>query len=157
MSFLEMLDQLNERLAAEGKDVIAFESDCREGICGSLIRQSTASPPAPEGHHRLPQVHARSLGWRRIALEPWRAFPLVKDLVVDRWAFDWIFPPRVRRGSSPSNTGAPRWTPTRSRRPRSRVEHALGRRVVHRLRRLRRGPQERRRHALHRPRRSRHL
>ena len=94
MSFLEMLDVVNEALIAKGEDPIAFDSDCREGICGTcgfLINGVAARPGS--GHDGLPAAHAAIQGRRHDrSLEPWRAkaFPLIKDLVVDRSAFDRI-------------------------------------------------------------------
>ncbi len=93
MSFLEMLDQLNERLAAEGKDVIAFESDCREGICGSCSLMINGLPHGGQGGTTTCQLFMRSFqDGDEIWVEPWRAraFPVIKDLVCDRSAFDRI-------------------------------------------------------------------
>ncbi|SKM24149.1 succinate dehydrogenase/fumarate reductase, Fe-S protein subunit [Mycobacteroides abscessus subsp. massiliense] len=92
-SFLEMLDVLNEQLANEGQDPIAFDHDCREGICGmcSLVINGTAH--GPEKATTTCQLHMRKFaGVKTITVEPWRAraFPVVKDLVVDRSAFDTI-------------------------------------------------------------------
>jgi len=93
MSFLEMLDVLNEKLALEGKDPVAFDSDCREGICGPCGLDINGVAHA---HHAgtatcgLRMRHYRS--GETITIEPWRAksFPIIKDLVVDRSAFDRI-------------------------------------------------------------------
>ena len=96
MSFLEMLDVLNERLTMEGDDPIAFDSDCREGICGMC---GVVINGVPHGRGDSPvqtttcQLHMRSFSdGDVIDIEPWRAdpFPVVKDLVVDRSAFDRI-------------------------------------------------------------------
>jgi succinate dehydrogenase / fumarate reductase, iron-sulfur subunit len=92
MSFLEMLDVLNERLTNEGKDPIAFDSDCREGICGQcgLVINGIAHGPQQT---TTCQLHMRSFkDGDVIDIEPWRAepFPVIKDLVVNRGAFDRI-------------------------------------------------------------------
>jgi succinate dehydrogenase / fumarate reductase iron-sulfur subunit len=92
MSFLEMLDVLNERLTLKGDDPIAFDSDCREGICGmcGLVINGVAHGP---GQTTTCQLHMRSFkDGDVIDVEPWRAepFPVIKDLVVDRGAFDRI-------------------------------------------------------------------
>jgi succinate dehydrogenase / fumarate reductase iron-sulfur subunit len=108
MSFLEMLDVLNEDLSMRGEDPIAFDSDCREGICGMC---SLVINGVPHGGHRgtaTCQLHMRHFrDGQTITIEPWRAraFPLVKDLVVDRAAFDRI----VQAGGfvSVSTGGAP--------------------------------------------------
>ena len=93
MSFLEMLDVVNEDLAKKGEDTIAFDSDCREGICGmcSLVVNGVAH--GPDRGTTVCQLHMRRFKDNdRVVLEPWRAraFPIVKDLVVDRSAFDRI-------------------------------------------------------------------
>jgi succinate dehydrogenase / fumarate reductase, iron-sulfur subunit len=93
MSFLEMLDVANEGLIAAGQDPIAFESDCREGICGSCGFLVNGIPHGPDPGTTVCQLHMRRFtDNERLTLEPWRAkaFPLVKDLVVDRSAFDRI-------------------------------------------------------------------
>ena len=92
MSFLEMLDVLNERLTLKGDDPIAFDSDCREGICGmcGLVINGVAHGP---GQTTTCQLHMRSFkDGDVIDVEPWRAepFPVIKDLVVNRGAFDRI-------------------------------------------------------------------
>jgi succinate dehydrogenase / fumarate reductase iron-sulfur subunit len=91
MSFLEMLDVINESLVKQGKDSIAFDSDCREGICGmcSLVVNGVAR--GPDRGTTVCQLHMRRFkDGDTITVEPWRAkaFPVVKDLVVDRSAFD---------------------------------------------------------------------
>ncbi|MGH7470998.1 MAG: succinate dehydrogenase/fumarate reductase iron-sulfur subunit [Longimicrobiales bacterium] len=92
-SFLEMLDVLNERLIREGADPIAFDHDCREGICGScgFMINGQAHGPLPETS--VCQLHMRHFrGHTEIWLEPWRAsaFPVIKDLIVDRSPLDRI-------------------------------------------------------------------
>ena len=109
MSFLEMLDLLNEQLTVEGEEPVAFDHDCREGICGMcgvVINGSAhgrASSPVPT---TTCQLHMRSFAdGATIDVEPWRAggFPVIKDLVVDRTAFDRI----IQAGGYISvNTGA---------------------------------------------------
>ena len=92
-SFLEMLDVLNERLIAENKDPVAFDSDCREGICGSCGLMIDGQAHGPETLTATCQLHMRRFkNGDTITIEPWRAkaFPIIKDLVVDRSAFDRI-------------------------------------------------------------------
>jgi succinate dehydrogenase / fumarate reductase, iron-sulfur subunit len=93
MSFLEMLDVLNERLLAEGTEPIAFESDCREGICGSCGVMINGQPHGPQRGTATCQLHMRLYrDGDTIVVEPFRAasFPIVKDLVVDRSALDRV-------------------------------------------------------------------
>jgi succinate dehydrogenase / fumarate reductase iron-sulfur subunit len=93
MSFLEMLDELNERLIKEGLEPVAFDHDCREGICGSCSMMINGQAHGPERGGTTCQLHMRSFrDGDEIVIEPWRAkaFPIVKDLVVDRSAFDRI-------------------------------------------------------------------
>ncbi len=93
MSFLEMLDLLNLDLARKGEDVVAFDHDCREGICGSCSLFINGRPHGPLRGVATCQLHMRSFkDGDTIVIEPWRAaaFPIVKDLVVDRSAFDRI-------------------------------------------------------------------
>jgi succinate dehydrogenase / fumarate reductase iron-sulfur subunit len=93
MSFLEMLDVLNERLIAEGKEPVAFEHDCREGICGSCGMVINGRPHGPRPRTTACQLHMRMFkDGDEIWIEPWRAkaFPVLKDLIVDRSAFDRI-------------------------------------------------------------------
>src|ERR1700748_1645696 len=93
MSFLEMLDVVNEGLIARGQDPIAFDSDCREGICGTCGFLVDGVAHGPMRGTTVCQLHMRSFkDGDTLTLEPWRAraFPLVKDLVVDRSAFDRI-------------------------------------------------------------------
>jgi succinate dehydrogenase / fumarate reductase iron-sulfur subunit len=90
-SFLEMLDVLNERLIAEGAEPVAFDHDCREGICGMCSLVINGTPHGPERATTTCQLHMRKFeDGEVIDIEPWRAaaFPVVKDLVVDRSAFD---------------------------------------------------------------------
>lgn len=93
MSFLEMLDVMNENLSLNGKPQIAFESDCREGICGACSLTINGIPHGPQASTTTCQLHMRSFkNGDEIIIEPFRAagFPLIKDLVVDRSAFDRI-------------------------------------------------------------------
>ncbi|MDC7995166.1 succinate dehydrogenase/fumarate reductase iron-sulfur subunit [Altibacter sp. HG106] len=93
MSFLEMLDVLNADLIENGKDPVEFDHDCREGICGSCSLQINGRPHGPKRHITTCQLHMRSFkDGDTIVIEPWRAkaFPVIKDLVVDRTAFDRI-------------------------------------------------------------------
>src|ERR1700719_2464348 len=93
MSFLEMLDVLNEELFKRGEAPVAFEHDCREGICGSCGFLVNGVPHGPRRHTTVCQLHMRFFkDGDALTLEPWRAraFPVVKDLVVDRSAFDRI-------------------------------------------------------------------
>ncbi len=93
MSFLEMLDVLNERLVREGEDPIAFDHDCREGICGMCSLMINGLAHGPSRRTTTCQLHMRSFNdGDTIYIEPWRAkaFPVIKDLVVDRSAFDHI-------------------------------------------------------------------
>lgn len=93
MSFLEMLDVLNEQLIGEKKDPIAFEHDCREGICGACSMVINGQPHGPQKGTTTCQLHMRQFkDGDVIAIEPFRAkaFPIVKDLVVNRSAFDRI-------------------------------------------------------------------
>jgi len=93
MSFLEMFDVLNERLISEGKDAIAFDHDCREGICGSCSMYVNGQAHGPWKNNTVCQLHMRAFkDGDTIVVEPWRsaAFPVIKDLMVDRTAFDRI-------------------------------------------------------------------
>ena len=92
-SFFEMLDQVNEGLNHAGEDPIAFDSDCREGICGACGLMINGSPHGPQQGTATCQVHMRKFtDGQPITIEPWRAaaFPVIKDLVVDRSIFDDI-------------------------------------------------------------------
>jgi succinate dehydrogenase / fumarate reductase iron-sulfur subunit len=105
MSFLEMLDMLNEQLNARGEEPIAFDSDCREGICGMCGLMISGRAHGPEVTTTC-QLHMRSFSdGDEITIEPWRAdaFPVIKDLVVDRTAFDRII---QAGGFISANTGA---------------------------------------------------
>ncbi|MGF1565072.1 MAG: succinate dehydrogenase/fumarate reductase iron-sulfur subunit [Flavobacteriales bacterium] len=93
MSFLEMMDVLNNRLITDGKDPVAFDHDCREGICGMCSMYINGEAHGPGRGVTTCQLHMRSFkDGDTIYVEPWRAsaFPVVKDLVVDRSAFDRI-------------------------------------------------------------------
>jgi succinate dehydrogenase / fumarate reductase iron-sulfur subunit len=93
MSFLEMLDVVNERLQANGEEAIAFDHDCREGICGSCGMLINGAAHGPRRATTACQLHMRSFrDGDTITVEPWRAaaFPVLRDLVVDRGALDRI-------------------------------------------------------------------
>ena len=93
MSFLEMLDVVNEKKILSGKDPIAFDHDCREGICGSCGAMVNGRAHGPEKGTTLCQLHMRHFSnGDTVIIEPWRsrAFKVIKDLVVDRSAFDKI-------------------------------------------------------------------
>lgn len=103
-SFLEMLDILNNNLIREGKEPIAFDHDCREGICGICSLYINGRPHGPDDEITTCQLHCRKFkDGDVITVEPWRsaAFPVVKDLVVDRNAFDKI----LQAGGFVSTTG----------------------------------------------------
>lgn len=105
-SFLEMLDVLNEQLITKGEEPVAFEHDCREGICGSCAMMINGNAHGPKAGTTTCQLHMRSFkDGDVIYVEPWRAraFPVIKDLVCDRGAFDRI----IQAGGYVSvNTGA---------------------------------------------------
>ena len=108
MSFLEMLDVVNEGLIAKGEDPIAFDHDCREGICGACGMVINGRPHGPQRATTTCQLHMRSFpDGAELWIEPWRAlaFPVLKDLVVDRGALDRIIQAggfiTVRTGSAP--------------------------------------------------------
>jgi succinate dehydrogenase / fumarate reductase iron-sulfur subunit len=93
MSFLEMLDIVNDRMTTEGREPIAFEHDCREGICGSCGMMINGQAHGPQRGTATCQLHMRKFSdGDEIFVEPWRAaaFPVLRDLVVDRSAFDRI-------------------------------------------------------------------
>jgi len=114
MSFLEMLDVLNDRLTREGKDPVAFDHDCREGICGMCGAVVDGVPHGPDEATTLCQLHMRRFrDGQTITIEPFRAraFPLIKDLVVDRSALDRIIQAggyvSVNTGSAPDGNTVP--------------------------------------------------
>ena len=93
MSFLEMFDVINDRMVAEGREPIAFDHDCREGICGSCSLMINGQAHGPQRATATCQLHMRKFSdGDIIVVEPWRAraFPIIKDLVVDRSPFDRI-------------------------------------------------------------------
>lgn len=93
MSFLELIDVLNEKLIKKGEDPVQFDNDCREGICGACSMYINGRAHGPEQRTTACQLHLRSFeDGETITVEPWRAkpFPVIKDLVVDRSAFDRI-------------------------------------------------------------------
>lgn len=114
MSFLEMLDVLNEELTLAGKDPIVFEHDCREGICGSCGFVIDGVAHGPRRGTTVCQLHLRSFkDGDHLLLEPWRAkaFPVIRDLMVDRSAFDRIIQAggyiSAPTGSAPEANAAP--------------------------------------------------
>ena len=114
MSFLEMLDVLNEDLLAQGKEPVAFDHDCREGICGSCSLVINGVPHGPKDLTTTCQLHMRSYkDGDRIAIEPFRAnaFPVHKDLIIDRSAFDRIMQAggyvSINTGSAPEAHATP--------------------------------------------------
>lgn len=114
MSFLEMFDVLNEGLILKGDEPVAFEHDCREGICGSCSMFINGRAHGPNSGTTTCQLHMRSFKHKdTIVVEPWRAaaFPVVKDLVVDRSAFDRIIAAggfvSVNTGNAPDANSAP--------------------------------------------------
>jgi len=126
MSFLEMLDVVNEGLIKKGEEPIAFDHDCREGICGSCGLMVNGVAHGPDEGASACQVHMRSFqDGQTLVIEPWRAraFPVVKDLVVNRSAFDRIIAAGgyIRWAPAPAPTPTPfpfpktpaktRWTP----------------------------------------------
>ena len=114
MSFLEMLDVVNERLIEDGKEPIAFDSDCREGICGTCSMVINGTPHGGQKGTTACQLHMRQFSdGMTITIEPWRAsaFPVQRDLVVNRSAFDRIQQSggfiSVRTGSVPDANATP--------------------------------------------------
>jgi succinate dehydrogenase / fumarate reductase iron-sulfur subunit len=114
MSFLEMLDVLNEGLIGDGKDPVAFDHDCREGICGACSLYINGKPHGGFKNTTTCQVHMRHFNdGDVVTVEPWRArpFPVIKDLVVDRDAFDRIIQSggfvSVRTGGTPDANAIP--------------------------------------------------
>jgi succinate dehydrogenase / fumarate reductase, iron-sulfur subunit len=114
MSFLEMLDVLNEKLTKEGKDPVAFDHDCREGICGMCGSVINGVAHGPEKETTLCQLHMRNFHTGdTLVVEPFRsrAFPIKKDLIVDRSAFDRIIQSggyvSVNTGGTPDGNALP--------------------------------------------------
>jgi len=114
MSFLEMLDVLNEKLVNNDKNPVAFDHDCREGICGMCSMVINGRPHGPMKGTTTCQLHMRHFNnGDTITIEPWRAkaFPVIKDLVVDRSAFDRIIQSggyvSVNTGSAPDGNSIP--------------------------------------------------
>ncbi len=114
MSFLEMLDVLNDELMKKGEHAIAFESDCREGICGSCGLVVNGDVHGPDEHSTVCQLHMRRFrDGDVITVEPWRvkAFPVLKDLVVDRSALDRVMTAggfvSVNAGAAPDANATP--------------------------------------------------
>jgi len=114
MSFLEMLDVVNEGLIKKGEDAIAFDSDCREGICGMCSLVVNGIAHGPDRGTTVCQLHMRRFkDGDTITVEPWRAvaFPVVKDLVIDRSAFDRIIAAggyvSVNAGGAPDGNAIP--------------------------------------------------
>tara|TARA_A100001234_G_scaffold56672_1_gene48592 strand:+ start:936 stop:1688 length:753 start_codon:yes stop_codon:yes gene_type:complete len=114
MSFLEMLDVLNEKLVSEDKEPVAFDHDCREGICGMCSMVINGRPHGPMKGTTTCQLHMRHFkNGDTITIEPWRAkaFPVIKDLVVDRSSFDRIIQSggyvSVNTGSAPDGNAIP--------------------------------------------------
>lgn len=113
-SFLEMLDILNESLVTKGDDPVAFDHDCREGICGACSLYINGRPHGPDRGITTCQMHMRNFqDGETIVIEPWRArpFPVIKDLMVDRSAFDAIVQAggyvSVRTGGVPDANAIP--------------------------------------------------
>lgn len=114
MSFLEMLDVLNEELIHKGEEPVAFDHDCREGICGSCSMMINGQAHGPERGATTCQLHMRSFrDGDEIYIEPWRAsaFPVIRDLVVNRSAFDRIIQAggyvSVNTGGAPDGNALP--------------------------------------------------
>ncbi|PKL85082.1 MAG: succinate dehydrogenase [Ignavibacteriae bacterium HGW-Ignavibacteriae-1] len=114
MSFLEMLDVLNEDLLHKGDEPVAFDHDCREGICGACSMTINGRPHGPEKQTTTCQLHMRKFNdGETITIEPFRAkpFPVIRDLIVDRTAFDRIQQAggfvSVNTGSSPDSNAVP--------------------------------------------------
>ena len=114
MSFLEMLDVLNERLIAQGEEPVAFDHDCREGICGMCSLMINGQAHGPDRGTTTCQLHMRRFrNGETITIEPWRAdpFPVIRDLVVNRSAFDRIIQSggfvSVNTGNAPDGNSIP--------------------------------------------------
>jgi len=113
-SFLEMLDVVNDQLVQQGREPVAFDHDCREGICGSCGFMINGEPHGPLPETTVCQLHMRHYkDGDEIWIEPWRAagFPVIRDLIVDRGAFDRIIQAggfiSVRTGSAPDANSVP--------------------------------------------------
>ncbi|MBI89560.1 MAG: succinate dehydrogenase/fumarate reductase iron-sulfur subunit [Candidatus Marinimicrobia bacterium] len=114
MSFLEMFDVLNEGLISKGEDPVVFDHDCREGICGACSMYINGRPHGPQKGTTTCQLHMRQFkDGDKIVVEPWRAkgFPVIKDLMVDRSAFDRIIQAggyiSVNTGNAPDGNAIP--------------------------------------------------
>jgi len=114
MSFLELLDVLNEELIERSEDPITFDHDCREGICGACSMVINGRPHGPQKNTTACQLHMRQFkDGDEITIEPWRAkaFPVIKDLMVDRTAFDRIIQAggyvSVATGNAPDGNAIP--------------------------------------------------
>ena len=114
MSFLEMFDVLNEKLISESIEPIAFDHDCREGICGACSMHINGRPHGPQQGTTTCQLHMRHFNdGDTIVVEPWRAkgFPVIKDLIVDRTSFDRIIQSggyiSVNTGNAPDGNAMP--------------------------------------------------
>lgn len=114
MGFLEMMDALNLKLARESKEPVSFDHDCREGICGSCGLYINGQPHGPEGKTTTCELRMRFFkDGQTVVIEPWRAkaFPVIKDLVVDRTAFDRIIAAggyiSIDSGSAPEANNIP--------------------------------------------------
>jgi succinate dehydrogenase / fumarate reductase iron-sulfur subunit len=114
MSFLEMLDEVNEKLIHQGQEPISFDHDCREGICGTCSMMINGMAHGPENGTTTCQLHMRKFNdGEHVYVEPWRAkaFPVVKDLVTDRSSFDRIIQSggfvSVNTGGTPDGNALP--------------------------------------------------
>ena len=110
MSFLEMMDQLNEKLIGEGEEGVAFDHDCREGVCGACSMVVNGEAHGPKRETTTCQLYMRHFeDGAEVYVEPWRssAFPIVRDLMVDRSAFDRI----IQAGGFISNHSGPKPEP----------------------------------------------
>ena len=110
MSFLEMMDQLNEKLTAEGEEPVAFDHDCREGVCGMCSMVINGEAHGPKAETTTCQLYLRHFAdGADVYVEPWRskAFPVIRDLMVDRGAFDRI----IQAGGYISNHSGPKPEP----------------------------------------------
>ena len=114
MSFLEMLDVLNEELIVKGEEPVAFDHDCREGICGMCSLMINGQAHGPDLETTACQLHMRKFSTGdTIVIEPWRAraFPVLRDLIVDRSAFDRIMQAggyvSINTGNAPDGNAVP--------------------------------------------------